>query len=52
MRTEVARCLVVDTPERAVALDLAAGDLSDAGRILDLQISEGEPAVEVSLAPE
>ena len=51
MRTEVERCVVRDTPERVAALRLAAADVAEAGRIAELLIEEGEPAVEVSLAP-
>jgi valyl-tRNA synthetase len=52
MRTEVERCVVRDTAERIAALHLAAGDVVEAGRIADLVVEEGDPAVEVSLAAE
>jgi valyl-tRNA synthetase len=52
MRTEVERCVVRDTPRRVEALRAAAGDVTEAGRIADLVIEEGEPAVDVTLAEE
>ena len=51
MRTEVVRAVVTDTPEIVAALRLAAADLAEAGRVAELVIDEGEPAVAVELAP-
>jgi valyl-tRNA synthetase len=51
MRTEVTRAVVRDAADRVAALRQAAGDLAEAGRVADLVIDEGEPSVEVELAP-
>jgi valyl-tRNA synthetase len=51
MRTPVARVRVVDADVRVAALRAAAGDLSSAGRIVQLDLEPGEGfAVEVELA--
>jgi valyl-tRNA synthetase len=53
MRARVARCTVVDVPQRLEALRLAEGDLADAGGLDELVLAEGDaPAVEVVLAPD
>jgi valyl-tRNA synthetase len=50
MRTEVARVVVRDTPERIAALLAAADDVRDAGRIAELVTQEAAaPSVEVQL---
>ncbi|MGH9089445.1 MAG: class I tRNA ligase family protein, partial [Acidimicrobiales bacterium] len=53
MRTPVARLSVTDRPARLALLDQALGDLLEAGGIPPdrLATREGEPAVEVTLAP-
>ncbi len=51
MRAEVAAVTARDTPERLAALDGAAEDLREAGRVAELTVLEaGEPWVEVVLA--
>jgi valyl-tRNA synthetase len=51
MRTDVTRAVVRDADDRLAALRSAAGDLAEAGRVHDLVIEAGEPAVGVELAP-
>jgi len=52
MRTDVVRAVVVDTPERVALVRLAAADLSEAGRVADLALADGDaPSVTVELAP-
>nr|MBA2282398.1 hypothetical protein [Acidimicrobiia bacterium] len=44
---------VHDTAERIAALRPAAGDVVEAGRITgELELAEGDPAIDVTLAPE
>jgi valyl-tRNA synthetase len=51
MRTEVARAVVRDTPDRLAALRRVAADVCDAGRITDLVTEEADSfSVEVELA--
>jgi valyl-tRNA synthetase len=51
MRAEVTRCVVRDVPRRLSALAAAAGDVCDAGRIVELTTEEaGSFSVEVQLA--
>jgi len=51
LRTEVARVVVTDTPERLAALAGGADDLREAGRIADLSLVEGdESSVTITLA--
>jgi valyl-tRNA synthetase len=51
MRTEVARAVVHDTPDRLAALRRVAADVCDAGRITDLVTEEADSfSVEVKLA--
>jgi valyl-tRNA synthetase len=53
MRAPVARLVVVDTRERLDALAAARDDLTDAGGILDFELTEGAgPSVSVELAPD
>jgi valyl-tRNA synthetase len=53
MRAEVASVHVVDAPARLAALELAAQDLRDAGRVAELTWAPGpEAAVTATLAPE
>ncbi len=53
LRTEVARVVVIDRPERLTALGRAGGDLCEAGRVAHLELLEGAAlAVEVELAEE
>jgi valyl-tRNA synthetase len=52
-RSEVASLRVTDTADRIEALELAEGDLCDAGGVLSLATTVGtEPLVEVVLAEE
>ena len=55
LRTEVLTVVLSDTSERIAALRLAAGDLTESGRIADLQLVELEagctPTCIVTLAP-
>ncbi|MBX3313148.1 MAG: valine--tRNA ligase [Actinobacteria bacterium] len=55
MRAEVALVTVTDNPVRLAALELAAGDVRDAGKVAELVLVEGQPeaemTVEVTLAP-
>ena len=52
MRTDVVRAVVTDSAERAALLRPAAVDLAEAGRVADLQITDGEAfSVSVELAP-
>jgi valyl-tRNA synthetase len=53
MRAEVSRATVVDTPARLALLRAVIGDVRDAGRIADLDLTEGqELAVTVELDDE
>jgi valyl-tRNA synthetase len=49
MKTEVARLVVRDTPERLALVRQAQVDLVNAGVVTELVVEEGEPAVEVTL---
>jgi hypothetical protein len=56
MRTQVARCRVTGPPSLVGLVELASGDLSDAGAIVQLELV-GDPgaaavSVEVELATE
>jgi valyl-tRNA synthetase len=55
LRTDVERVVVRETPARAAALEAAADDVREAGRVQRLDIEAAEDAdgsVEVTLAPE
>ena len=47
MRAEVALVTVVDNPIRIAALELAEGDLRDAGKVAELRPTEGQPEAEM-----
>jgi valyl-tRNA synthetase len=51
MRAPVERLVVTDTAHRAALLRLAAGDVANAGVIAALVVEQGEPSVDVVLAP-
>jgi valyl-tRNA synthetase len=51
MRAAVAKAVVRDTAQRIAALRAAEADLRDAGSVADLVLQEGEPGVDVELAP-
>jgi len=51
MRAAVERVVVRDGAERVALLAQAVADLRNAGVVADLVLEEGEPAVEVALAP-
>jgi valyl-tRNA synthetase len=55
MRAEVATVTVTDNAIRLAALELASGDVRDAGKVAELVLVEGQPeaeaSVEVVLAP-
>jgi valyl-tRNA synthetase len=51
MRAAVEHAAISDTAERLAALRQAERDLSDAGTIATLTLTEGEPSVDVRLAP-
>ena len=51
MRTPIERAVVTDTPERIALLRTVAADVAEAGKVVDLQLVEGDAAgVEVTLA--
>jgi valyl-tRNA synthetase len=56
LRTEVTAVVARDTPARLAALALVTGDVREAGRVAELSTAapavDGEPTVEVTLAPE
>ena len=53
MRTPIERAVVTDTAERLALLRTVAVDVAEAGKVLDLQLVEGETlAVEVTFAAE
>jgi valyl-tRNA synthetase len=52
MRSEVARLTVIDDPARLALLEAAAGDLLQAGGVLELVPEVGPPQVRVELAQE
>ena len=52
MRAPVTRLVVSDTPERLALLAQAADDICDAGGVAELVTRQGEPAIEVELAPD
>jgi len=51
LRAPVDEARVTDTAERIAALRHAESDLRDAGAIALLTLADGEPGVEVALAP-
>jgi valyl-tRNA synthetase len=51
MRAEVASAIVRQSVERLALLREAASDLAEAGVVADLSFAEGDPSVEVVLAP-
>ena len=53
LKTEVARLVVRDTPERLELVRLAQVDLVNAGMVTgEVLLEEGEPCIEVALAVE
>jgi hypothetical protein len=53
MRAEVSRLVVRDTAERIALVRQAEADLRNAGVVVgELLFEEGEPGIEVELAPE
>ncbi|HYD10780.1 MAG TPA: class I tRNA ligase family protein, partial [Acidimicrobiales bacterium] len=52
LRTPVERAVLTDDPDRAAALRLAARDVAEAGAIADLVVADGDPSVDITLAPE
>jgi valyl-tRNA synthetase len=52
LRTAVDKATISDTPERVAALRAAENDVRDAGAIAALTIAEGDPGIEVVLAPD
>jgi valyl-tRNA synthetase len=51
MRAPVAKVVVRDTAERVAALRAAESDVRDAGSVAELVMEEGDPSIEVELAP-
>jgi valyl-tRNA synthetase len=51
LRTAVEKATISDSPERIAALREAEGDVREAGAIADLVLAEGDPSVDVTLAP-
>jgi len=52
LRTAVDRAVVTDTAERTAALRLVEHDVRGAGAVADLVLADGEPSVDITLAPE
>jgi valyl-tRNA synthetase len=51
MRAPVERAVIRETADRVTALRAARDDVAQAGVVADLVLEEGEPGVEVTLAP-
>jgi hypothetical protein len=52
MRTKVARCLVTGPPSLVGLVELASGDLADAGAITQLEFLADPAATDLSVAVE